>query len=211
MQNARTPTPTLSLSLEIDLPYLTADTISREACEQYLKGECVHGISGELNGTCEKLNLGRCNKYMKWGKRHDKGCKMVSCDKAHPILCDRSHDLKCFVQNCPFKLHTQKCVRDRHPIDIGGVRQQRSVSRGSVNPWINGSAQPKPQQSVPDNAADMHAKYQQSVGADGGEQQSPAGRCTSDIRHQTNFQGLTVLQMLEAQLKMMQLELNRQR
>ena len=93
-----------------DLPFLwsSKDTV----CSQYLKGECPHGVSGKLNGLCEKLHPKRCPKYMKWGKKHEKGCQLSSCGRIHPVLCERSHDLKCLVNDCPFKLHTLKCVRD---------------------------------------------------------------------------------------------------
>ena len=115
-----------SATVRSALPFLWADRScqspnSATLCELYLNGECPHGISGKMNGICNGLHPKRCNKYMKWVKRHDKGCKGTSCDKAHPVICDRSHDLKCFVQNCPFKLHTQKCVRiEQHQQQLRG-------------------------------------------------------------------------------------------
>ena len=39
------------------------------------------------------------------------GCNQPECDKIHPKLCPKSLDLKCLDTNCPFKLHTVKCVR----------------------------------------------------------------------------------------------------
>ena len=65
------------------LPFLWA--CKDQVCQPYLKGECSHGISGKLNGVCEKLHPKRCNKYMKWGKKNEKGCNLPSCDKVQPL------------------------------------------------------------------------------------------------------------------------------
>ena len=48
---------------------------------------------------------------MKWGHRNEKGCKDAEFGKLHPLLCDKSLDLKCFDKSCPHKLHTLRCKR----------------------------------------------------------------------------------------------------
>jgi hypothetical protein len=58
-------------------------------CMLYLQGECPHGISGKMNGTCSGVHRKRCNKYMKWGSKHEKGCNLTNCGKVHPPLCPK--------------------------------------------------------------------------------------------------------------------------
>ena len=48
---------------------------------------------------------------MKWGSKHESGCKVSPCQKAHPVMCIKSLDLKCLDKDCPVRLHTTKCVR----------------------------------------------------------------------------------------------------
>ena len=205
------------------LPFLWADKSCQSPnaaawCELYLNGECPHGISGRLNGACERLHPKRCNKYMKWGKRHDKGCKSTSCDKAHPVLCDRSHDLKCLAPNCPFKLHTQKCVR----ID---QQQGRGVNNNSSSHRNSGGGQyygrvwdtrhgpevytplPHPWTTSTGRSPDHTGRSQGSVVHTPAASQGSASRQV----HNSGFQGLTVQQLLEAHFQAVQQELARQR
>ena len=98
-----------SAAVRSGLPFLWLDMGRADTCEEYLAGNCPHGISGKVNGVCKKRHPKRCNKYMKWGRKHEFGCKLETCDKAHPILCEKSHDLECLDVGCTFKLHAQKC------------------------------------------------------------------------------------------------------
>ena len=86
-------------------------------CAAFMRGECRHGISGKKDGICLDIHPKRCPAYMKWGSKDDRGCSMVqeTCSKAHPKLCPRSLELKCFDRDCPYKLHTFKCQRSRPP------------------------------------------------------------------------------------------------
>ena len=149
---------------------------------------------------------------MKWGERHEKGCNQSSCDKAHPVLCDRSHDLRCFVKNCPFKLHTQKCIRARHlqQTNTAGpsrgsqlIRNTHRIDSNStvdvqqnssnISPWIRNSS----------SYQNHHGQIQSFI--------RPDIRQDTSAVQQSHFQNLTVQQMLEAHLKVVQLELDRQR
>ena len=83
-------------------------------CPFLVRNGCPHGMSGKKNGVCKYLHKPRCNTYMKWGDKVDKGCKKVPCDKLHPLVCPRSLDLKCLEKSCDVKLHTRKCQRSKH-------------------------------------------------------------------------------------------------
>ena len=121
------PIPPPPPTVRSGLPYLWAPVKeSVQVCDQYLKGECSHGISGKVNGVCDKTHPKRCAKYMKWGNKHENGCKLTSCDKVHPVLCDKSHDLKCLDLQCSFKLHTLKCERQQQ----GGRGGQQTMPEG---------------------------------------------------------------------------------
>ena len=78
---------------------------------------------------------------MKWGSKGEKGCKSQTCDKIHPKVCIRSLDLKCLDFECPFKLHTFKCVRPNRPAVQRGssaavFRSNHEAARGGVlYPW----------------------------------------------------------------------------
>ena len=106
---------------------------SETDCDLFLRGECPHGISGKREGNCEKKHRKRCPKYMNWGNRVEKGCKEGSnCQFLHPVLCEKSLDLKCLDPNCASKQHTRKCERSRTP---GGHGQRDiRVDRGERGP-----------------------------------------------------------------------------
>ena len=96
-------------------------------CPLLVRGGCPHGMSGKKNGVCKYLHRARCNNYMKWGDKVDKGCKKVPCEKLHPLVCPRSLDLKCLEKSCDVKLHTRKCQRSKHSGGSGGTTgDQRS-------------------------------------------------------------------------------------
>ena len=84
---------------------------SGQDCAVYLSGECPFGISGKTGGICRDNHPKRCMPYMRWGNKSDRGCSGIACGKAHPTLCPKSLDLKCFDNQCPWKLHTHRCMR----------------------------------------------------------------------------------------------------
>ena len=92
-------------------------------CEPYLKGECIHGISGKAKGGCKNYHRKICPKFLKWGDRNDKGCSDGDCSKVHPLVCRKSLDLKCFDRACTHKLHIQKCKRAAKPSFAGPAKQ----------------------------------------------------------------------------------------
>ena len=80
-------------------------------CEQYKLGRCPFGMSGRTGGKCPSKHRKRCNKYLTWGDKDERGCKDGDCQFLHPTLCAKSLDLECLDENCPDKLHTRKCKR----------------------------------------------------------------------------------------------------
>ena len=80
-------------------------------CPLLLKNNCPHGLSGKKGGVCDFQHRQRCLKYMKWGDKHPKGCKLSQCPKLHPDLCVRSLALECYDKKCEARLHTKKCKR----------------------------------------------------------------------------------------------------
>ena len=80
-------------------------------CALFLSGECPFGISGRTGGICRDNHPKRCMPYMRWGNKSDRGCSGIACGKSHPTLCPKSLDLKCFDNQCPWKLHTHRCMR----------------------------------------------------------------------------------------------------
>ena len=80
-------------------------------CELYKRGECPYGMSGKTGGTCSGKHRKRCNKFLTWGDKHDKGCKEETCEFLHPVLCVKSLDMECLDEKCQAKLHTRKCKR----------------------------------------------------------------------------------------------------
>ena len=56
---------------------------------------------------------------MKWGSKSEKGCNRRDCDKARPLLCPKSLDMKCVDQACSFKPHILKCAR-QEPVHVQG-------------------------------------------------------------------------------------------
>ena len=88
-----------------DVPAEIAD------CDLYKRGECPYGMSGKTGGTCSGKHRKRCNKFLTWGDKHEKGCKEETCEFLHPVLCVKSLDMECLEENCQAKLHTRKCKR----------------------------------------------------------------------------------------------------
>ena len=122
------PPPLPAATVRSGLPYLWAGQALKAPveCQQYLNGDCPHGISGKVNGVCSGAHKKRCIKYMKWGNSDEKGCSGNNCDKAHPVLCPRSLQLKCLTKDCPYKYHTSKCVR-QEPASLDGGPHVRHV------------------------------------------------------------------------------------
>jgi hypothetical protein len=116
-------------------------------CPFLVRNGCPHGMSGKKNGVCKYLHKPRCNTYMKWGDKVDKGCKKVTCDKLHPLVCPRSLDLKCLEKSCDVKLHTRKCQRSKHR----GVKGDQS-SAGSRDTGGQGSKPVVTKPKHPNNA-----------------------------------------------------------
>ena len=109
-------------------------------CQLYLEGKCPHGISGKANGGCQSYHRKRCSKFMKWGNQGENGCRVLSCDKAHPTLCPRSLNLECLMTECPYRLHTIKCKRAsrarNHPHGHGhGLGGGGHHPQGGMNRW----------------------------------------------------------------------------
>ena len=129
------PPPPQLAAVRSGLPFLWADQRSSvQVCQHYLRGECTHGISGKINGVCDMLHPKRCNRYLKWGSKHENGCNLSSCEKAHPVLCPKSLDLQCVDESCLYKLHTQKCVRVIQQHQHGGNTSGLSVTRQPTQP-----------------------------------------------------------------------------
>ena len=61
---------------------------------------------------------------MKRGNKSDKGCSGTTCGKCHPTLCPKSLDLRCLDRQCPWKLHTHRCMRAVTGDRRGGVGDQ---------------------------------------------------------------------------------------
>jgi hypothetical protein len=160
------PPPLPPPTIRSGLPFLWAERANQSQqpaptadCQAYLRGECSHGISGKVNGNCDRLHRRRCNKYMKWGNKQEKGCTQAVCGKIHPLLCPKSLDMKCLDQSCSYKLHTLKCLRQEpsdqnkrgpvgslphqaqsggggRPADgVGGIQPQRVNSAVSGRTW----------------------------------------------------------------------------
>ena len=151
---------------------------------------------------------------MKWGKRHDKGCKSTSYDKAHPVVCDRSHDLKCLVPNCPFKLHTQKCVRIEQQQQGRGAYSNRGRGHYQGRVWENRHS-PAVYTPLPHPWSHSNGRLPGNAGhGQGSVVHNPAvsqGAASSQEHNHLGFQGLTVQQLLEAHFQAVQQELARQR
>ena len=85
-------------------------------------------MSGKTGGTCSGKHRKRCNKFLTWGDKHDKGCKEETCEFLHPVLCVKSLDMECLDENCQAKLHTRKCKR---PVKRRQERDGRRDGGGS--------------------------------------------------------------------------------
>ena len=110
-------------------------------CELYKRGECPHGMSGKTGGTCSEKHRKRCNKFLTWGDKHEKGCKEETCEFLHPVLCVKSLDMECLDENCQAKLHTRKCKRpvkkrqERDGRREGGGPRGREQNCEQQRPW----------------------------------------------------------------------------
>ena len=120
----------------------------QEECLLYLQGNCPHGISGKVNGGCQRQHRKRCMKFMKWENKGENGCKADNCDKAHPSVCARSLDLQCLVVNCPARLHTLKCKRAPRPGEgsPGGRGSQQHHDNGARHHQTQGAGGDRHQQ-----------------------------------------------------------------
>ena len=128
---------------------------------------------------------------MKWGDRNERGCIDAECGNLHPLICDKSLDLKCFAKTCPHKLHTLKCKRISAQSDNpwpGGPPEQahhqkkiRKKSNGKTSPNIN------PWQVKPDHS------YQGQV-----EPPNQGGKQHAQPTNDQGFQDVTVQPRLEA-------------
>ena len=98
--------------------------ISDQVCVLFLTGECPHGLSGKTEGICPDNHPKRCMPYMKWGNKSEKGCSGTTCGKCHPTLCPKSLDLKCLDRQCPWTLHTHRCMRADTVVRRGGGGDQ---------------------------------------------------------------------------------------
>lgn len=111
-----------------------------EDCPLFLKGECPFGISGRKGGLCTAVHRKRCNKFLRWGTKSEKGCKEQACPNLHPSVCPASLDLLCVNQGCEYKLHIQRCKRKvsseasraaKQSRDRAGTASSRQHSRGA--------------------------------------------------------------------------------
>jgi hypothetical protein len=60
-------------------------------CRHFLKGNCIHGMSGKSNNGCKYRHLKTCNKILKHGTRGKYGCnKGNKCEHFHPKMCSSS-------------------------------------------------------------------------------------------------------------------------
>ena len=50
-----------------------------EDCQLFSKGECPYGISGKKGGVCTSVHRKRCSKFLRWGRKAQRGCKEPSC------------------------------------------------------------------------------------------------------------------------------------
>ena len=201
------PPPLPSAAVRSGLPFLWQEAGTSE-CQQYLLGTCPHGISGKVNGVCSGLHKKRCGKYMKWGSENDKGCSSSDCDKAHPILCPSSHQLKCVDQACTYKLHTSKCVRnvpvpttslpadvqsrsirksthDQPVVGVGQAGQQHHQVQG--RPWLGH------QYSIPPPTYNLDGQSAQNI--------NPGVYNVKNSQLNVGFQQMTAQHLLEAQAR----------
>ena len=111
-----------------------------EDCPLFLQGECPFGISGRKGGLCTAVHRKRCNKFLRWGTKSEKGCKEQACPNLHPSVCPASLDLLCVNQSCGYKLHIQRCKRKvsseparaaRQSRDSAGTASRRQHSSGA--------------------------------------------------------------------------------
>jgi hypothetical protein len=85
---------------------------------------------------------------MRWGDRDGRGCSGITCGKAHPSLCPKSLDLRCFDRFCSWRLHTEKCQRPgtnggwtgvhygRNRGDTGGSHQNQNGFGRQNDRWF---------------------------------------------------------------------------
>ena len=127
---------------------------------------------------------------MKWGDRNESGCKDAECDKVHPLVCDKSLELKCFDKDCAYKLHILKCKRVntsvRKPVHDAGPGAQPQQRAGRDPPRHAPVIQPWQKNNSSSN---------QQVSS------------TEVINPSQNFQKMTVQPQLEAYMKVVRQEL----
>ena len=126
-----------------------------EDCQLFLKGECPFGISGKRGGVCTAAHRKRCSRFLRWGNRSERGCKVVSCPKLHPIVCPASLDLVCNDQRCDFKIHTYKCnrkiptsVKPKQTATKAGREQTQNKSQAGTSQRSKVARNPGVQSSV---------------------------------------------------------------
>ena len=149
---------------------------------------------------------------MKWGNRHENGCKDTKCDKLHPLLCEKSLDLKCFSDSCPHKLHTLKCKRKTQQSDSKtsnfsgpGSRSQRGSTPAChrVSPW-----QDTPAPQGVQAAANQRSGVWQGTPAPQGTQAAANQRGGVQVQPTSlYFQEMTVQPQLEAYMFKMRQEM----
>ena len=85
----------------------------RPVCGHFLKSICRHGFVGK---GCMDRHPKYCPAFRKWGSTGVHGCKAgMKCERgSHPLMCNESVTrLRCEKPDCPSKLHTIKCIRQR--------------------------------------------------------------------------------------------------
>ena len=192
--------------------------VSGQDCALFLSGECPHGISGKTGGTCPDKHPKWCMPYMRWGHKSERGCSGTTCGKCHPTLCPKSHDLRCLDRQCPWKLHTHRCLRADTGVRRGGssgsdwtrarqprgFRGQRSQGHYSGHPWQGGAGTAQHRQAGAGGAqqwqggpgAYQHSQSGTGAGQSGGSVPTNANTSQPAAWNNQGFQGMTAQQLL---------------
>ena len=152
---------------------------AEQVCKLFMSGECPHGISGRTNGSCPDKHPKRCMPYMRWGSKHERGCSGTTCGKLHPTVCPKSLNLKCFDRLCPWKLHTQRCLRatqpGSHPHDQAGGWARVTGRRQTVYQHRGPGYSDRPGQARPSQVRPNHGRPAQSRPFPAGPHIQPGG------------------------------------
>ena len=79
-------------------------------CSFYKKGTCKYGVSGK---GCKFFHPKLCKKFLRFGKKHSRGCNTIDCKKFHPTVCPKSlNNQQCDKNHCTFFYHVRSAGRN---------------------------------------------------------------------------------------------------